>query len=101
MLEWRTISFRAAEVRVNKSCPRQDDYGDRPRRNFSPDDIPWDQIRKGTRRGLLMLALLVVLLLGWTMIYRIEASDEGVVLSVREVSCHGSFWPACENALAG
>jgi membrane protease subunit HflK len=57
-----------------------DDYGGRGGRGFDLNDIPWDQI--GKRIGLLMtgLAVALVLLVGWSSFYRVEASDEGVVL---------------------
>lgn len=57
-----------------------DDYGGRRNRGFDPSDIPWDQI--GKRIGLVMtgMAVALVLLLGWSSFYRVEASDEGVVL---------------------
>jgi membrane protease subunit HflK len=56
-----------------------DDFGGQ-RRPFNPDDIPWDQIRKAVRVVLVGLAVAVVLLVGWSTFYRVEASDEGVVL---------------------
>ncbi|MBC8290793.1 MAG: hypothetical protein H8E37_10805, partial [Planctomycetes bacterium] len=58
----------------------RDDFGGRRGRGFDPNDIPWDQISK--RIGLVMIGLAVaaVLLAGWSSFYRVEASDEGVVL---------------------
>lgn len=56
------------------------DFGDRQGRPFDFDDIPWERISRGVRQGLIGLAVVVVLLVVWSMFYRIEASDEGVVL---------------------
>jgi membrane protease subunit HflK len=44
------------------------------------DDIPWDQISKRLPLALSFVAVLVVLLLGTTMFYRVGTSDAGVVL---------------------
>ena len=56
-----------------------DGYGNE-RRRFDPSDIPWDQIHTWTRRVLLgLLAAFAVFLIA-SMFYRIEASDEGVLL---------------------
>ena len=56
------------------------DLGGRQGRAFSPDDIPWDQISKGIRQAAIGIAAVVVVLVVWSMFYRIEASDAGVVL---------------------
>ena len=58
----------------------RDNFGGRRRRGFDPNDIPWDQITKRIGLGMTGLAVALVLLLGWTSFYRVEASDEGVVL---------------------
>jgi membrane protease subunit HflK len=50
------------------------------RRPFNPDDIPWDDIARWIRWSLLGLVVVAVLFLGNSMFYRIDASDEGVVL---------------------
>ena len=55
-------------------------FGGRGGRPFDPDDIPWDQIAKWIRPALVGVVVVVVLLLVTSMFYRIEASDEGVVL---------------------
>lgn len=60
--------------------PSPGDFGGRRGRPFTSDDIHWDQVGKGIRRALIGLAVVVVLLGGWSMFYRIEASEEGVVL---------------------
>ena len=52
-------------------------FGRQRGRPFDPEDIPWDQIIKWVP---LVVALLLVLFFGSSMFYRIEASDEGVVL---------------------
>ncbi|MDA1052334.1 MAG: FtsH protease activity modulator HflK [Planctomycetota bacterium] len=57
-----------------------DDFGGRQGRSFNADDVPWDQIGKGIQLALIGLTVVVVLLVGWSMFYRVEASDEGVVL---------------------
>ena len=56
------------------------DFGRRHGGPFSAANIPWDQVGKGIRQALAALAVVVVLLEGGTMFYRIDASDEGVVL---------------------
>jgi len=58
----------------------RDDFGGRQRRPFDSDDIPWDQIGQGLRLALIGLVVAGVLLIGWSVFYRVEASDEGVVL---------------------
>jgi membrane protease subunit HflK len=60
-------------------------FGDRQNRQFDPNDIPWDQIGKLLRIAPIGLAVIVVLLAGWSAFYRIEASDEGVVLRFGKV----------------
>ena len=60
--------------------PSFDDFGRRVGRPFDPNDIPWNQIRRWLLRVVFGLAVAVVLLLGWSAVYRVEASDEGVVL---------------------
>ncbi len=57
-----------------------DGFGSRRGRPFHPDDIPWDQIAKGRRLALLGLVVVIVVFLGNSMFYRVDASDEGVVL---------------------
>ncbi|MCH8243148.1 MAG: FtsH protease activity modulator HflK [Planctomycetes bacterium] len=52
-------------------------FGRQRGRPFDPEDIPWDKIIKWVP---LAVALLLVLFFGTSMFYRIEASDEGVVL---------------------
>jgi len=47
---------------------------------FDPDDIPWDQVAKKIKLILIGLAVVAVLLVGKSAFYRVEASDEGVVL---------------------
>ena len=63
-----------------------DDFRGRQQRPFSPDDIPWDQVRKGSRLALIGFVFFVVLGIGWSMFYRVEASDEGVVLRFGRVA---------------
>ena len=57
-----------------------DDFGGHQRRPFDFDDIAWDQIGKTIGLALIGLAVIVVLLVVWSIFYRIDASDEGVVL---------------------
>ena len=57
-----------------------DNFSGRRGRPFSPDDIPWDQIGKQIPLVLIGLAVVVVLLAVGSVFYRVEASDEGVVL---------------------
>ncbi len=49
-------------------------------RSFDPDQIPWDQITHAAKLALVGITVLVVLWLGNSVFYRIDASDEGVVL---------------------
>ncbi|REK19437.1 MAG: FtsH protease activity modulator HflK [Planctomycetota bacterium] len=56
-----------------------DDYDDRIRIPYR-SDVPWDDVRRWTWLIVVGLIVLAVLLAGWTMFYRIEASDEGMVL---------------------
>ena len=51
---------------------------------FDPDNIPWDEIARRIWLGWIGLAVAIVILLGLTMVYGIEASDEGVVLRFGE-----------------
>ncbi len=72
-----------------------DGFGRRGGRPFDPDDIPWDQIAKWIRLALVGLVVVAVLLLGTSMFYRIEASDEGVVLlfgKYEETAQPGLHW---------
>ena len=57
-----------------------DEFSGRRGRPFDPEDIPWDQIRKWVWLALAGVAAAAALLLGGSMFYRIDASDEGVVL---------------------
>jgi membrane protease subunit HflK len=59
--------------------PSHDDFR-RPNRGFDPDDIPWEQIGKRIRLILISVAVVSVILAGKSAFYRVEASDEGVVL---------------------
>ena len=61
-----------------------DEFGRPQGRPFNPDDIPWDQIIKWIPQVLLGLVVVAVLFLGSSMFYRIDASDEGVVLRFGE-----------------
>ena len=56
------------------------DFGGRQGRPFDSHDIPWDQIHKGIRLALIGIPVVVVLFVGWSILYRVDASDEGVVL---------------------
>jgi len=60
-------------------------FGDRQNRQFDPNDIPWDQIGKLLRLAPIGLVVIVVLVACWSAFYRIEASDEGVVLRFGKV----------------
>lgn len=60
--------------------PTDDDYGPRRPRQFDPGGISPQQLRRGIGLALLGLAIAFILFLGQTMFYRVEASDEGVVL---------------------
>ncbi len=57
-----------------------DELSRRRGKPFDTDEIPWDQIRKRGGLTLVGFTAAAVLLLGGAMFYRIEASDEGVVL---------------------
>ena len=57
-----------------------DDFNNRRVRGFELKDIPWDQIGKRIRPAMIGLAVALVVLVGWSSFYRVEASDEGVVL---------------------
>ncbi len=61
-----------------------DDLRGRQGLPFDPNDIPWDQVSKGVRFALIGLAVFAVLIVGRSMFYRVEASDEGVVLRFGE-----------------
>jgi len=58
--------------------PSHGDFGGR--RPVSFDDIPWDQVAKRVQLALIGLAVVGVLLLGRSMIYRVDANSQGVVL---------------------
>lgn len=60
--------------------PSHDDFRGQRGRGLDPDDIPWDQLGKKLSLILIGLALVTVLLVGKSAFYRVEASDEGVVL---------------------
>ncbi|MDA0285014.1 MAG: FtsH protease activity modulator HflK [Planctomycetota bacterium] len=57
--------------------PSHNDLG---RREFDPGDIPWDQIIKKIRPISILFVVMLVLFFGKSAFYRVEASDEGVVL---------------------
>jgi len=56
------------------------EYRGRRGRPFDNDEIPWDQIQKWIWLTLAGVVVVGLLLLSGSMFYRIEASDEGVVL---------------------
>ncbi len=56
------------------------DFGGRPRRPFNSADISWQQVRKQIQLALIVLAVVILLFVGWSSFYRVEASEEGVVL---------------------
>jgi membrane protease subunit HflK len=62
----------------------QDEFGRGRRRQFSSSDIRWDEVRKLIQFAAIGFVFLLLLLAGWSMIYRVEASDEGVVLRFGE-----------------
>lgn len=71
------------------------EFGRRRNRPFDSDDIPWDQIAKWRRIVLALLLVLVLLFLGSSMFYRVDASDEGVVLlfgAYEETVSPGLHW---------
>ena len=79
---------------------RDDDYGPRRPRQFDPGEISPDQIKRVVRIGLIGLTVLLLLFIGRSMFYRIEASNEGVVLrfgqqvATVEPGLHAKFpWP--------
>ncbi|MDP6553802.1 MAG: FtsH protease activity modulator HflK [Pirellulaceae bacterium] len=81
----------------------QDDFTPRPHRPFDPGRVSPEQIRKVLRAAMIGLVVLLVLFIGRTMLYRIEASDEGVVLRFGEhhktvsPGLHGKLpWPIDE-----
>ena len=57
-----------------------DPYGRRPPVSFNLDDIPWDEIAPWISRVLVVALVIGVVLLVASMFYRIDTSDEGVVL---------------------
>ncbi len=57
-----------------------DPYGRRPSVPFNRDDIPWDEISFWFTRAVLAALVICVMLAGASMFYRIDASDEGVIL---------------------
>ena len=57
-----------------------DEFNSRRGRGFELNDIPWDQIGKRVRLAMIGLAVALVLFAVWSSFYRVEASDEGVVL---------------------
>lgn len=59
-------------------------FGGRRDRPFDPGDISWDRISGWIPGILIGLVIIAVLLAGTSMFYRIEASDEGVVLRFGE-----------------
>ncbi len=70
-------------------------FGSQQGRPFNLDDIPWDQIARWRRLALVGLVVLVVLFLGRSMFYRVDASDEGVVLlfgEYQETVSPGLHW---------
>ncbi|MGZ0173770.1 MAG: FtsH protease activity modulator HflK [Planctomycetales bacterium] len=60
--------------------PSHNDLGGHRDRGFDPDDIPWDLIGKKIRLILIGSAVAAVLFTCKSAFYRVEASDEGVVL---------------------
>jgi len=60
--------------------PSRDDYGGRRGQGFNPQDIPWDQVARNARLGLTGFVIFLALIAIWSSFYRVEASDEGVVL---------------------
>ncbi len=58
----------------------QDPFGRRRGGPFRSGDVSWDEARRAIRSVLVGLPIFAVLMAGWTSFYRIEASDEGVVL---------------------
>lgn len=60
--------------------PSHDDFRGYRRRGFDPNDIAWDQVAKRIRLILIALAVACLVLAGKSAFYRVEASDEGVVL---------------------
>ena len=57
-----------------------DPYGRRRNVPFDRADIPWEEVTTWAGRVVLVLIVLLVLLAVLSMFYRIDASDEGVVL---------------------
>ena len=60
--------------------PSRDDFGGRQRRAFDFDDMDKELIARRIRIGLVVACVVVVLLVAWSMFYRVEASEQGVVL---------------------
>ena len=58
--------------------------GGRYRRRFEPGNDQWKQVSLYVRFGAIGLLVLVVIFLAASTVYRIEASDEGVVLRFGE-----------------
>ncbi len=67
-----------------------DGFGRRGR-PFDPDDIPWDQIANLIRLVLVGVIVVILLIVGMSTVYRIEASDEGVVLRFGKVLTYGKL----------
>lgn len=77
-----------------------DDFRPPRSRQFDPGRVGPEQIRRGVWLVLAGLVVILILLLGKSMFYRIEASDEGVVLRFgKQIATvppglHGKFpWP--------
>lgn len=72
-----------------------EEYSRRPGSPFDQIDVPWDQVFSWARRILAGLIVTGVVLLVLSMFYRIDASDEGVVLRFGEkwdVATPGLHW---------
>ncbi|MBC8352254.1 MAG: FtsH protease activity modulator HflK [Planctomycetes bacterium] len=57
-----------------------DDFDRRRPRQFPADNVRWDEIGKFIQLTVIGAVVLGLLLGAWSMVYRVEASDEGVVL---------------------
>ncbi len=57
-----------------------DEFGRSRRRQLGPDPARWDEIRKLIQFAAIGVFVLALLLAAFSMVYRVEASDEGVVL---------------------
>tara|TARA_Y100001978_G_scaffold201959_1_gene221610 strand:+ start:362 stop:1456 length:1095 start_codon:yes stop_codon:yes gene_type:complete len=70
-------------------------YGRRPAAPFNRDEIPWDEVSLWLVRGFFGLLIIGIALAAASMFYRIDASDEGVILrfgKIVDTAMPGLHW---------